>query len=185
MNDAAEGNLISGNTNVGVQISNTSNANSIAGNIIGLNAAGTAAVGNGVGIRIDSVSYNNIIGGTTTAARNVISGNTRNGIEIDEANSNVLIGNWVGLNAAGTDRIANLFNSIQIANTASGNRIGTDGDGVNDIGERNVISGAFSGSNVNIIDFGTSNNVVAGNYIGTIADGSAAVLNGGNGIRLA
>ena len=47
----------------------------VRGNTIGLNAAGTSALGNtGAGVGIGNVT-GATIGGTTTAARNVISGN--------------------------------------------------------------------------------------------------------------
>ncbi|MBK9513832.1 MAG: hypothetical protein IPO05_09455 [Flavobacteriales bacterium] len=48
----------------------------IAGNYIGTNAAGTAASPNDMhGVSIESDAENNIIGGTTAADRNVLSGN--------------------------------------------------------------------------------------------------------------
>ena len=54
----------------------------IAGNWIGVNATGSAAAAN----RDDGIEVNApnvVIGGTTAAARNVISGNTQRGIELD------------------------------------------------------------------------------------------------------
>src|SRR2546423_135484 len=59
----------------------TGGGNTIQGNYIGTNAAGTAASANSVGGIFITGSNNNLIGGTTTAARNVISGNG-NGIDI-------------------------------------------------------------------------------------------------------
>src|SRR5438067_1556963 len=62
---------------------------------------------------------------------------------------------------------------------ASNNRVGTDGDGVGDAGERNVIAGNQGGpedGGVRLSGF-ASGNVVAGNYIGTNAAGTAAVGN--------
>ena len=57
------------------------------------------------------------------------------------------------------------------------NTIGTNGDGVSDALERNILSGnLFAG--VWITGTGTNNNVVAGNYIGTDASGSSALGNG-------
>ena len=51
---------------------------------------------------------NSVIGGAIAGARNIISGNSNNGIEIDNAgNTGTLVqGNFVGLNAAGTARLA-------------------------------------------------------------------------------
>ena len=53
------------------------------GNLVGLGADGSTVVGNpDSGILIDRGSSGNTIGGTTAAARNVISGNGESGIEI-------------------------------------------------------------------------------------------------------
>ena len=54
--------------------------NIIEGNFIGTNLSGTAAQGNFGGVAIDNA--NNLIGGTTPAARNVISGNQFEGISL-------------------------------------------------------------------------------------------------------
>src|SRR5262249_32265464 len=59
----------------------------------------------------------------------------------------------------------------------------TDGDGVNDVGERNVISGNAN-LGVLISDAGTSNNLVAGNYIGTNAAGTVALGNSQYGVQV-
>ena len=56
------GNLISGNLGAGVEISDAS-YNDVWGNVIGLNLAGNATLGNYYGVRIDSDSANNTIGG--------------------------------------------------------------------------------------------------------------------------
>ena len=53
----------------------TSSNSLVAGNYVGLDATGTSALGNGyAGMTVGG--SNNIIGGLTTAARNVVSGNT-------------------------------------------------------------------------------------------------------------
>ena len=60
----------------GVHITGGSSDNLVEGNLIGTNAAGTAAVGNGdSGVLIDGGSANNTIGGTAIGAGNMISGN--------------------------------------------------------------------------------------------------------------
>ena len=83
-----------------------SDNNVIEGNFIGTNAAGSAALGNSYGIYVLNGQYNTI-GGTTAAARNVISGNTAEGIYINAANFNTVAGNYIGTNAAGSAAIAN------------------------------------------------------------------------------
>ncbi|HEX9000913.1 MAG TPA: CSLREA domain-containing protein, partial [Blastocatellia bacterium] len=171
------GNLLSGNTQIGVFITGASaNGNVVQGNLIGTNAAGTADLGNGLsGIQIDSGASNNTIGGTTTAARNVISGNDQLGIFMTGANTlnNVIQGNYVGTNAAGTDAIGNSLGGIQTSpNTLVGGT--TPGAG-------NLISGNLGSSNYGLST--ESNTTVQGNIIGLNAAGTVALPNtGGLGI---
>src|SRR5204863_4706850 len=60
---------------------------------------------------------------------------------------------------------------VHITTGAQHNRIGTDGDGVLDTDERNVISGNTL-DQVTINGAGANNNVVAGNFIGTTTNGT-------------
>ncbi len=69
---------------------------------------------------------------------------------------------------------------VFIINNALQNRIGTNGDGVNDELERNVISGNF-GDGIKIQN-GSNQNSVAGNYIGTDNTGSVPVANARFGV---
>ncbi len=144
----------------------------VAGNLIGTNAAGTAALAGVYGIYLSG--DNNTIGGTTAAARNVISGNTSDGININAAGNadNLIAGNYIGTNAAGTAAIANTGNGIAIT-SSSGDTIGGTAAGAH-----NVISGN-SGNGVLLY---SSGNLVAGNFIGTNAAGTAALGNGSDGI---
>jgi hypothetical protein len=80
---AGAGNLISGNTSAGIFISNsTATGNLVQGNLIGTNALGTAALGNGANGISMAQARNCTIGGTTPGARNVISGNASNDVEL-------------------------------------------------------------------------------------------------------
>ena len=158
---AGEGNLISGNTGTGITVQSSANGNTIQGNLIGLNAAGAQALGNGTdGIRLNAVS-DTIIGGTTAAARNVISGNTT-GIQLQTGATGTLIqGNRIGTNAAGTVAVPNGA-GINVS-SASGNTIGGTVAGAG-----NQISGnTGNGIWINAAD----NNVVQGNRIGVGANG--------------
>ena len=182
---ATSRNVISGNTQVGVVIHDAgSNANRVAGNYIGLNAAGTAAIANaGDGVLIYNGAQSNNIGGTTTIDRNVISGNLQQGIVIADpgTNSNVMLGNYIGLNAAGNAAVGNGFADttnnvyypgIGIFNGAQKNTIGG-----NVTGTTNVISGN-AGGGVSISGTNTNSNVVQGNFIGTNPGGTSAIANG-------
>jgi hypothetical protein len=118
-------------------------ANLIAGNFIGTDASGSVAKPNGGdGIQLDQGTRFNTIGGTTAAARNVVSGNTMNGIEIDNnAAGNLVAGNFIGTSAAGTGALGNRLNGVAYfsaadntlggSTTASANVIANNGsDGV-------------------------------------------------------
>lgn len=167
-------NLISGNTYAGVAINtNISHNNIIKGNYIGVNInAITSAdtICNYYGIAINE-SYNNIIGGSATGERNIISGNTDAGIAILglASTANSIKGNFIGTNSGGTDSIAN-GNGILLSG-ANNTIIGGSA-----IGEKNVISGNHL-SGITMAYFGTRNNVVKGNYIGTDKTGMNALSN--------
>ena len=100
-------NLISGNLGAGVDIFTTAAGNLVAGNLIGTDLNGTSALGNThSGVVIDDAS-GNTVGGTTNAARNVISGNVENGVLIVSdgvaaAANNVIEGNDIGTDVNGT-----------------------------------------------------------------------------------
>ncbi len=115
----AERNVISGNINYGILIENGGGAtgvgNVIQGNYVGTNAAGASAIPNvaGGGIVINS-GQNNIIGGTTPGARNLVSGNTSPGIPgirilsgFPAASGNVIQGNLVGTDISGIVALGN------------------------------------------------------------------------------
>jgi parallel beta-helix repeat protein len=144
----------------------------VLGNYIGTNAAGTAAIPNNAdGIRVDFNSTNVAIGGTAPGTRNLVSGNGDVGIVVTSGTGNVVQGNYVGTNAAGTAAIPN---ESGIAIGGSGNTIGGTAPGAG-----NLVSGNGTGVGVS----GTSN-VVQGNRIGTNAAGTAAVPNTFDGIVL-
>src|SRR5207248_1090832 len=79
---AAERNLISGNGKDGVWIQSFSTGDLIEGNTIGTDVTGAVALGNSLdGVFVDGAP-NNTIGGTTSGAGNLISGNQGNGLNL-------------------------------------------------------------------------------------------------------
>ena len=161
------GNLISGNSSNGINI-NT--ACLVEGNLIGTDASGTVAIGNGRnGINIAGDSDNDRR--DDSAAANVISGNVLYGVYTQ--NACLVEGNLLGLNEAGTAAIANSIAGVGAA--GSGATIGgaTSGSG-------NVISG-----NVQDGIAITAPSVVEGNLIGTNPAGTAAIPNTGPGVLVA
>ena len=72
-------------------------------------------------------------------------------------------------NAAGTSSAAYSNKGVVIANGAKRTVIGTEGDGVNDSDQRNVITS--NGTGLLVTGVGTTDTVIAGNYIGVQPDG--------------
>ena len=174
-------NVISGNTNSGVELSQSgTTGNVVLGNDIGTNAAGNAGLANLFGVLIGGGASQNTIGGTLASAANVLSGNTNYGVAIANSGSsgNLIEGNYVGTDATGNTAVPNGLSGIAIGNQASDNTVGGTVSG-----SRNVISGNGNDG----VDFGqngTTGNVVMGNEIGTNAAGTAALPNV-NGVVIA
>jgi parallel beta-helix repeat protein len=102
---AGAGNVISAN-NQGIALASGTGPVTIQGNKIGTNAAGTADFGNATdGIFIGSGSA--VIGGSTAAAGNVISGNDGDGIRIYNAAGAKIERNWIGTDTAGSRDLGN------------------------------------------------------------------------------
>ncbi len=152
-----------------------SGGHTVHGNYIGTDITGAQDRGNG-GVGVLVVSDNNTIGGAVPAARNLISGNGESGIEIIEGNSNVVVGNLVGINILGTQPIGNGFDGVHI-DTANNNTVGGA-----DSQLRNLIAGNFAnGVGIHNDAFG---NKVMGNWIGLSLNGNDPLPNHFSGVRL-
>ena len=93
--------------------------NTVDGDFVGTNAAGTASlsnVGGGDGVDIDDGASANTIGGTTAGARNVLSGNGASGVRIAVAGTtnNVVQGNYIGTDVTGLKPLGNAFHGVLI-----------------------------------------------------------------------
>ena len=173
----------------GVQLLRTSCF--VRGCFIGTDFTGTIAQGNGVGIDIAGSHFvtgaANTIGGTTTAAHNVISGNLGDGVHIEGGDSigHVIQGNLIGTDITGTADLGNGAAGVRLLLGPSGNLIGGTDSGAGNVisgngGDGVVIESAFLPRVPALIQ----NNKVQGNRIGTDATGTAALGNGGNGVTL-
>ena len=184
--NAGAGNVISGNGQYGIYVDGLFNSGVvIQGNYLGTDATGNNVVSNAIGgVLVTDGAHGVIIGGTNATARNVISGNGVVGIYLNGpgCSSNVVQGNYVGVNAAGTAAVPNLNGVYLVGGTSSTLIGGTIA------GARNVVSGNGD-YGLFVSDPGTTNNLIEGNYVGTDVTGSNAlgngnVVNGGIGIGI-
>ncbi len=120
------GNLLSGNTRAGLYFFSALASNNVArGNLIGTDADGTAALGNGfAGVVISGSAAFNVIGGSSPGDGNTVSGNNGFGILItDYSASNWVAGNRIGIGV--DDRaLGNALAGVSIRNWSNNNLIG-------------------------------------------------------------
>jgi CSLREA domain-containing protein len=178
-------NVVSGNSWSNIAI-RSSNRNTIQNNFIGPKANGNESllpysdqifVGYGISIQGDRpndiISTGNLIGGTQSGARNVISGNQYVGIFNFASVSNTVIqGNFIGTNAAGDTAVPNAYAGL--LDSGDGTLIGGTTPQA-----RNVISGNGVASRPGSYGIlaGGFDSKVQGNFIGTNARGTAALPN--------
>jgi hypothetical protein len=172
--DPTAGNLISGNAIDGIQMTGNASGTEIQGNLIGLNAAGSAAIPNSQN-GIQFVDATGTVGGSAATSRNIISGNGQNGILLFGSSNVGIRGNYIGTNQDGTAGVGNTASGIHVLN-------GTNhAIGGNTAAEGNLVSGngftaiRFSGSQ--LVD-------VRNNLVGTNAAGTGPIPNGSTGIGL-
>jgi hypothetical protein len=166
------GNLISGNGKSGIFLFGTSaTANVISGNLVGTTASGSGALGNSfTGIAISNAP-GNTIGGTIPSARNLLSANGVNGLNIrgSSAVQNQLIGNYVGTDASGSFALPNGNDGIAVTDLSASNFIG------------GIVTGAgnlISGNSFGAIYMSAARSImIQGNLIGTKPDGMSALGN--------
>jgi hypothetical protein len=167
----------------------TNGGDVIQGNYIGTNAAGTAQPNGGNGIQIIATP-NNVVGGTASSMRNLISGNAGEGVRIDGtlATGNTVQGNYIGTDATGSSAVGNNASGIYIRRAPGNSVIG------------NVVSGNLGFAGIAICGTAsfcgggdpagideTSNaagNVVQGNFVGTNFNGTSPLGNNGAGLSI-
>src|SRR5262249_30642874 len=149
-------NVISGNFGEGVVIEGRFNV--IERNVIGIDfSGGLGNQGNGILVGIEGNS--NTIGGSTAAARNIIAGNFKNGIDVQGTQTSIQ-GNYIGIGPTGE--------------TTAGN----GGAGVLIEGRNNVVGGAYLPQGP-VPGMG---NVISGNFRAgvEITNGGSSCAVGGN-----
>jgi hypothetical protein len=193
------------NLGAGIHVTGTgATSNWIYGNLLGTDPTGTQAAPNYEGVEMDGGAAQNLVGtngdGVNDAAEgNIISGDLFAGVWItgQGTSKNAVAGNFIGTDISGSLAVSNgthaigpdsqgniLGGGVAISAGASGNRIGADGKGIDDVGERNVIAGSAN-DGIDIYGTGTNGNIVAGNFIGTDLTGTLTLGIDGNGVLLA
>ena len=196
-------NLISGNTNAGIDTF-MSSGNIIEGNYFGTTKSGGAVIGGTpgrTGIFLAPISDGNRIGGTSTGARNVISGHQASAVFLQGTVANIVEGNYIGSDATGKKVLGNALDQqsgCAVCVTGNRNPFGTGGGPATDnrIGgtipaAANVIGG-YQGGGAAVFLGGSSvgdsrranSNLVQGNFIGVGSDGATALPNRGIGIHV-
>jgi titin len=181
------GNVISGNSNDGVEIRGAENR--VQGNYIGIGVDENGDFlrrGNGMN-GVSVYGSDNLIGGPATtpgqAPGNVISANAFNGVEIKTGTGNMVQGNIIGLNPTGSFKMGNGFNGVEVESAS--NHIGGPSTGL-----RNVISGngvsnrVMDRNGVKITGAAATGNQVQGNYIGTDLAGATGQGNVDAGVLI-
>ncbi len=171
-------NIISGQTNAGIQLNSNAANTSILGNYVGTDITGQIARGNANGIVVNTTSGTSI-GNGTVGGRNIVSGNNGVGLALSgNASTVTVLGNYFGLAADGFTQIRNGTSGITLAGV-SNVQIG-DGSA----GGRNIISGNGSGGSFDhgVFASNTTNLTFSGNYVGVAADGATVVGNSQAGI---
>ncbi len=184
-NNTITRNVASANGTEGIRIDGAqSTGNRLQGNAIGTDASGLIAIANqGDGVLFDSTG-SNLLGtdgdGLNDAIEgNIISGNKGNGLRLFKVSNARVSGNLIGTDMDGSAAIPNGGEGIVIDGLAANTLVGTDGNGVSDAVEGNVISGNV-GNGVRMD--GSIDSVIAGNLVGLSIDGSTTLANAGSGI---
>jgi hypothetical protein len=124
---AAARNIISGNGR-GIEGADTVH---VQGNFIGTDVSGTVSLGNdSQGVYI--VLTNALIGGTASGARNIISGNGDDGVQVVDEVTFDISNNYIGTDVSGTRALGNAGDGIEVTfelaqGTISGNVLSANG----------------------------------------------------------
>jgi hypothetical protein len=158
----------------GVDIDGDTVGNRVEGNFIGTDPTGTIDRGNALhAVVMENGASENVIGGTTPAARNVLSGSGASNVTVAGSNANKAKGNYIGTDKSGTKSLGNGSHGVLVSDS-SGTEIGGPSAGARNVVSGNSDSGVFISSG--------SGTKVLGNRIGTTVGGTGALGNGGAGV---
>jgi uncharacterized repeat protein (TIGR01451 family) len=163
----ADRNVISGNHFDGLVVTGASATNNlIEGNYVGLKADGNSAFTIGFSqesILIDHAS-GTTVGGTTTAARNVIAG--ANAIDLNSATNTTIEGNYIGIDRTGTMPVLSL--KALTMTGSSGTKIGGSTPGAGNVMGGNAGAASQVGMTIDL----SSSTTIQGNFMGTDPSGT-------------
>lgn len=171
---SAERNYVSGNVAYGIPVFGAGcNYNIIAGNYVGTDTTGTFAIHNTYGVLFDDGASYNTLGGRTTGAGNLLSGNSGYGVFLYNFGTlkDTVVGNLIGTDYTGTLAVPNANGMV------------IDGPSFLHTVENNVISGNLQ-MGIDIHIAGSDSNFVVNNKIGTDISGLLPLGNQLDGIRI-
>jgi hypothetical protein len=188
---AGAGNVVSGNTNHAIHVNNSSNV-TVQGNIVGLDATGTATIGNShIGIHGNGGSTNLQVLNNTVSKNGQGVSSSRYGIRLDNCPNSIVRGNRVGTDINENPGFGNGRHGISITGNPStiggsgvgeGNVVMSNGElgieqNVNTAGG-SIIGNRIGGSGSNGIELsGTGGLTIKGNVVGLNPAGTAVLAN--------
>src|SRR5262249_18003989 len=185
-------NVISGNGEMGILLAGDCDGVNVLGNYIGVAVDGVTPVPNSNGIVVAPPNHQVVIGGAesgvggpSAAGRNIISGNTNDGVQVFGEGDTRVRGNFIGTDKDGAAAVPNGRYGILLQSV--GSTVGGPAAGAGNLISGNGAGGVGVGLNDDPdFDFIAARNLIVGNYIGTDRSGTAAIPNrGAAGVTLA
>lgn len=189
----ADRNVISGNSFFQLfvgEFNGTANNVVVQNNYVGTNAAGTAGLGGGNGLQLDTVNSitvggaSNSLGGSCSGTCNLLAGNGGGDLStstggVPPPQTYTIQGNFIGTDVTGTAALSN--GSQPGVTIGGGNNSVTIGGTAPGVG--NLISGHGTTRPGIFIAGAPTTCTIQGNFIGTTTTGNAVLGNGGAGIE--
>ena len=191
------GNIILNNNYIGLTLAGVGDGNSGDGVFVAATSAG-----NQIGYNPEAATLAANGDPATGVVSNVISDNGGHGISLHGSADNIIVSNRIGTSVDGNSALGNDGNGIWVTDGSNGNTIGgtvvgNDASGVanNPTGSKGTVPEVFvtpplgnlisgNGQNGVLIDTNSQNNILYGNFVGTNADGDAAVGNTLDGVAI-
>ena len=168
-------NIISGNLGTGVWIG-AGTGTTVKGNFIGTDVTGTVAIGNSEWGVVVEGEGSNVVGGTSVAERNVISGNGSDGISMSQTAANLVQGNFIGTDVSGTAAVPNGGHGV-LSGRGEGNQIGGELAGAGNL----IAFNGGDGVRTNEAGVALIGDTIHGNSIHSNVGLGIDNTNGGNG----